>query len=280
MGERLKNQFQTFYEYLNWPFKLKLIEAWKIEGCFFSVFSEHGEFRTMIQHPAGQRRWVWNSKKIQGFVWFVFFLNTSIHLSRLLPKIFQKQSCSHARDSTFRWTLHAANRNILPTKHTSNRQWLQNLHLRCSISAPPDSHPRTWADGRAPPAPRGALCGARHRPQALLPSLGLLTWSPPRSGWKVALPQRRPTTARPAVGTAPPQAAGTSECSGFFYAGDEDTATPNKFPKRRAASNERRRKKSVLSLCNLAVSVLLLGAEKPQLFWCYIILQARITFSS
>lgn len=39
-------------------------------------------------------------------------------------------------------------------------------------------------------------------------------------------------------------------------------------------------KKSVLSLCNLAVSVLLLGAEKPQLFWCYIILQARITFSS
>lgn len=66
--------------------------------------------------------------------------------------------------------------------------------VRCSISSLPEFHPRARGVSGSAPAPRGDSAGrapSRRRCSAPRPTPGLLTWPLPRSGWKVAPPQRR-----------------------------------------------------------------------------------------
>lgn len=67
--ERLKNRFQRSAKIFKLTFTLKLTQTWrKRVQSFESCFSKHVEFRTMIQHAAGQTQEVWNvKKKIHSF---------------------------------------------------------------------------------------------------------------------------------------------------------------------------------------------------------------------
>lgn len=99
-------------------------------------------------------------------VWFFLFLNKSIHLSHLLPKIFQNQSCSGFNIPTT-----PANRNIRPAEQPHDRSrtcvWFYLLRILSPRFPPRDAG--SWrassrsTGGRAASAGRGPAPGAPPR---------------------------------------------------------------------------------------------------------------------
>lgn len=132
--------------------------------------------------------------------------------------------------------------------------------VRCPIPSLPRFHPRARGVGGSAPAPRGDSAGRAPSPRrcsAPRPGPAHVTTPEKWVKGRAAAAPRRPTTARPAAGAAPPRAAGTPDLSRLFCAGREGAANAKqKFPKRRTASNERRkvhlkarRKKAVYLVC-------------------------------